>query len=177
MMYDRHSILVFGGARSGKSRYAEERCAAEPGGKIYLATAEAGDEEMQARIRLHQERRGAEWLLLEEPLELVAALESNAAAGHTILVDCITLWLSNLMHAGHDVAGEVGKLGDLLPSLAGTTVLVSNEVGLGIVPDNALARAFRDEAGLANQLLADMCNEVVFTVAGLPMWLKGRRNN
>ncbi len=175
-MHDRHTLLVLGGARSGKSLYAEERCGAEPGEKIYVATAQAHDDEMQARIQQHQERRGSGWLLLEEPLELVAALEGNAAAGRTILVDCITLWVSNLMLSNRDVAGQVAQLSDLLPSLAGNLVLVTNEVGLGIVPDNALARAFRDEAGLANQILADMCDEVVFMTAGLPMWLKGRRS-
>ena len=174
-MHDRHSLLVLGGARSGKSVFAEERCACEPGEKIYLATAQAHDEEMQMRIQQHQERRGDDWALLEEPLELVGALEGNAATGRTILVDCITLWISNLMMNDGDVAGEVGKLSDLLPTLAGNVVLVTNEVGLGIVPDNALARAFRDEAGLANQMLADMCDEVVFMAAGLPLWLKGRR--
>ena len=175
-MFDRHSLLVLGGARSGKSVYAEDRCAAEPGEKIYLATAQAHDEEMRSRIELHQERRAGDWSLVEEPLMLVEALESNAAAGRTILVDCITLWISNLMMNDGDVAQQVDKLSDMLPTLAGTVVLVTNEVGLGIVPDNALARAFRDEAGLANQILADTCDEVVFMAAGLPLWLKGRRN-
>ena len=175
-MHDRHSLLVFSGARSGKSVFAEERCSAEVGEKIYLATAQAYDEEMQSRIQQHQDRRGDDWKLLEEPLELVAALEGNAAAGRTILVDCVTLWLSNLMMKDGDVAGEVARLSDILPTLAGNVVLVTNEVGLGIVPDNALARAFRDEAGLANQMLADTCDEVVFMAAGLPMWLKGQRN-
>ena len=175
-MHDRHSLLVLGGARSGKSVFAEDRAAAEPGKKIYLATGQAFDDEMQARIQLHQERRGEDWSLLEEPLELIGALEGNAAAGHTILVDCITLWISNLMMNERDIAAEVARLSDILPTLAGTVILVSNEVGLGIVPDNAMARVFRDEAGLANQILADTCDEVVFTAAGLPMWLKGRRN-
>lgn len=175
-MYDRHSVLVLGGARSGKSLFAEERCAAETGDKIYLATAQAHDDEMQARIQQHQDRRGSDWLLLEEPIELVAALESNAASDRTILVDCITLWISNLMLDSKDVAGQVARLSDLIPSLAGNLMFVSNEVGLGIVPDNALGRAFRDEAGLANQILADVCDEVVFMAAGLPMWLKGQRS-
>ena len=175
-MHDRHSLLVLGGARSGKSTYAEDRCAAELGQKVYLATAQAHDEEMQSRIELHQERRGDDWLLLEEPLQLIEALEGNAAPDKTILVDCITLWISNLMMSDGDIAGEVERLSDILPTLAGNVALVTNEVGLGIVPDNALARAFRDEAGLANQILADTCDEVVFMAAGLPLWLKGRRN-
>ena len=175
-MYGRHSLLVLGGARSGKSLYAEDRCSTEPGEKIYLATAQAHDEEMRLRIRQHQERRGSEWQLIEEPLELLAELERNAATDRTILVDCITLWVSNLMLGNRDVATHVAQLGDLVPSVAGNVVFVSNEVGLGIVPDSALGRAFRDEAGLANQILADACTEVVFMTAGLPLWLKGRRS-
>ena len=114
--------------------------------------------------------------LIEEPLELLAELERNAATDRTKLVDCITLWVSNLMLGTRDVATHVAQLGDLVPSVAGNVVFVSNEVGLGIVPDNALGRAFRDEAGLANQILADACTEVVFMAAGLPLWLKGRRS-
>ena len=153
-METRHSLLVLGGARSGKSSYAEERCIRKLGKTLYLATAEAHDDEMRARISQHQERRGADWRLSEEPLDVVGALEANAAVGQAILVDCLTLWISNLMMAQRDVADEVARLADVLPTLAGTTVIVSNEVGLGIVPDNALARAFRDEAGLANQIIA-----------------------
>ena len=174
-MHNRHSLLVLGGARSGKSLYAEERCLRDVGRKLYLATAEARDDEMARRIQQHQDRRGDDWDSLEEPLELVSALESNARTGCTILVDCLTLWISNLMMHERDVAQEVAKLSDVLPTLAGNTVLVSNEVGLGIVPDNALARAFRDEAGLANQIIAGVCDEVVFMAAGLPLWLKGGR--
>ena len=169
----RHSVLVLGGARSGKSRYAEDRTVRAGGEKIYIATAEALDTEMSDRIRLHRERRGAEWRTFEVPIDLARALEAHAGPGRAVLVDCVTLWLSNLMAAGGDVAREVGRLADVLPSLAGTVVLVSNEVGMGIVPENALARAYRDEAGLANQMLAAVCDEVVFVAAGLPMKLKG----
>ncbi len=173
MMNLRHSVLVLGGARSGKSGYAEERIAAAGGKKIYIATAGALDNEMSDRIRLHQERRGADWRTIEAPIDLAAALEANAGPGRAILVDCLTLWLSNLMGAGRNVAGDVGRLADVLPSLAGTVVLVSNEVGMGIVPENAMARAYRDEAGLANQMLAAVCDEVIFIAAGLSLKMKG----
>ncbi len=172
-MESRHSLLVLGGARSGKSTYAEDRCSRESGGNLYLATAEAQDDEMRARISLHQQRRGGDWQLREEPLDVVRVLEASATSGQAILVDCLTLWISNLMMAERDVAGAVARLADVLPTLAGTTVIVSNEVGSGIVPDNALARAFRDETGLANQIIAGVCDEVVLMAAGLPMWLKG----
>ncbi len=169
----RHSLLVLGGARSGKSGYAEERCAAVSGERTYIATAEAFDLEMMARIRLHQERRGGSWSTIEAPIDLAAALERSAGPGRVVLVDCLTLWLSNMMGKSMNVAGEVGRLADMLPTLAGTVVLVSNEVGMGIVPENALARAFRDEAGLAHQMLAAVCDEVVFVAAGLPITMKG----
>ena len=172
-MDGRRSVLVLGGARSGKSSYAEDRCAGSGGELIYVATAEAHDTEMSDRIRLHQERRGPGWRTVEAPLDLVRVLENQAGAGRVVLVDCITLWLSNMMGKSMNVAAELTRLADALPSLAGTVVLVSNEVGMGIVPDNPLARAFRDEAGLANQMLAAACDEVVFVAAGLPMTLKG----
>jgi adenosylcobinamide kinase/adenosylcobinamide-phosphate guanylyltransferase len=169
----RHSVLVLGGARSGKSRYAEERIAMAAADKVYIATAEALDNEMSERVRLHQDRRGPDWRTIEAPLDLPGALEAHAGPGRAILVDCLTLWLSNLMGAGCNVAGEVGRLAETLPSLAGTVVLVSNEVGMGIVPENPLARAYRDEAGLAHQMLAAVCDEVIFVAAGLPLKMKG----
>ncbi len=170
-----HGILILGGARSGKSSYAEERALAHAGERVYVATATAGDAEMRARIAEHRRRRqGGGWRLVEEPCALMSALHRHAAEDTFILVDCLTLWLSNLMLGGHDVAAAVAELADALPALPGTVCMVSNEVGLGIVPDNALARAFRDEAGFANQLLARVADEVVFMVAGLPMWLKGK---
>ncbi len=171
-MERRHSLLILGGARSGKSAYAEQRVAQLGGEKVYVATAEALDLEMVARIRLHQERRGTRWTTVEEPVELGTVLEKNAGPGKVILVDCVTLWLSNMMGKSMNVAAEVNRLAELLPTLAGTVVLVSNEVGMGIVPENALARAFRDEAGLGNQMLAAVCDEVVFVAAGLPLQMK-----
>ncbi len=166
------SILILGGARSGKSRLAE-RLAAESGLKrVYVATAQAFDDEMVERVRLHQERRGQGWETHEEPLKLLTALEKVASPAHFVLVDCVTLWLTNLLLAEADVEAEVEALCDRLPALAGTVCLVSNEVGLGIVPDNALARRFRDLAGLANQRLAAVCDTVTFVAAGLPLQLK-----
>ena len=167
------SILVLGGARSGKSRYAEARVAALSGPPVYVATAEAGDDEMRARIAAHRRRRGIRWATVEAPLDLVGALQDRRGAGGAVLVDCLTLWISNLMHAGRDVDAEGARLVAALNGLDRTVVFVSNEVGLGIVPDNPLARAFRDHAGRLHQTLAAHCDEVVFIAAGLPMWLKG----
>ncbi len=167
-----HTILVLGGARSGKSRYAEELAAAHEGARVYIATARAGDEEMAMRISAHQARRGRAWATVEEPLELVPALRAAAQEGGFILVDCITLWLSNLMMARRDMAAEVEDLCEAARALPGRLCFVSNEVGLGIVPDNPMGRYFRDEAGFANQMLAQAADEAVFMVSGLPMKLK-----
>lgn len=163
--------LVLGGVRSGKSRFAQSLIE-RAGAGLYLATAEAGDAEMAARIREHQERRGQSWKTLEEPVELTAALAKNADPARPILVDCLTLWLSNLIHAGRDVESEAEKLIQALPDLSGPVVFVSNEVGLGIVPENAMARAFRDQAGTLNQRIAEVSDLVVFMAAGLPLAIK-----
>ncbi|MFO1056769.1 MAG: bifunctional adenosylcobinamide kinase/adenosylcobinamide-phosphate guanylyltransferase [Dongiaceae bacterium] len=163
--------LVLGGARSGKSRLAEGLLAEAPR-RTYLATAEAGDAEMAARIADHRARRGPGWTTLEEPLELVPALAVATAGGGAVLVDCLTLWLANLLGAGRDAAAEGDRLAAALPGLAGPVVLVSNEVGLGIVPDNALARAFRDQAGRLHQAVAAVAQRVLLVAAGLPLTLK-----
>jgi adenosyl cobinamide kinase/adenosyl cobinamide phosphate guanylyltransferase len=163
--------LVLGGARSGKSRQAETLVTALPGPWVYIATAEARDAEMAARIAAHCVARGPGWRTIEAPLDLPAALEQ--AGGAPALVDCLTLWLSNLLLAGRDVAAATAALLAALEGRAAPTVLVSNEVGLGIVPDNALARAFRDEAGRLHQKLAERADRVLFMVAGLPMTVKG----
>ncbi len=164
--------LVLGGARSGKSAYAE-RLVEEAGGTcVYLATATAGDREMGERIARHQARRGRHWITVEEPLDLAQALAAAAGPGRAVLVDCLTLWLSNLLVAGRDIARERERLMQVLPGLDGALVLVSNEVGLGIVPENALARRFRDEAGWLHQAIAAHASSVVFMAAGLPMTLK-----
>ncbi len=164
--------LVLGGARSGKSRYAET-LVHEAGGGVYLATAQALDAEMEARIARHRADRGAGWTTVEEPLELGAALVRCAQEGQPILVDCMTLWLSNLMGAERSIEGETARLLAALKNLPVPAILVSNEVGLGIVPDNTLARAFRDEAGRLNQAVAAVADRVVFLAAGLPLVLKG----
>lgn len=171
----RRVSLVLGGARSGKSRHAEALARKHKGRRIYIATAEIIDEEMRARVTLHREQRGLGWETLEVPLDLAGALGAADHPKSLTLVECVTVWINNLMYHGRDVAGEVKRLCELLPKLRGRVVLVSNEVGLGIVPDNALARAFRDEAGRANQALAAVADEVVFVAAGLPLALKKPR--
>lgn len=164
-------ILITGGARSGKSTRAEARARSFPGQPVYIATAEALDGEMEERIARHRARRRADWIECEVPLDLVPALLATDGGGAR-LVDCLTLWLSNLMHAERDWEHEVNALAATLPRLESPVVLVTNEVGLGIVPDNALARSFRDAAGIMNQTIAAAAGEVEFVVAGLPMKLK-----
>jgi len=164
-------ILITGGARSGKSTRAEARVRAFAGQPVYIATAEALDAEMRERIAKHRARRGSEWLERETPLELVAALLETDGGGAR-LVDCLTLWLSNLMHVERDWEKEAKLLVDALGRQKSPVVLVTNEVGLGIVPDNALARRFRDAAGILNQTVAHAADEVEFVVAGLPMRVK-----
>lgn len=164
-------ILITGGARSGKSSRAETRACAFPGQPVYIATAEALDTEMEARIARHRARRGTEWIEREVPLDLMPALIASDGDGAR-LVDCLTLWLSNLMHAERNWERQVTELAAALPRLRSPVVLVTNEVGLGIVPDNALARSFRDAAGIMNQTIAGVADEVEFVVAGLPMKLK-----
>lgn len=167
--------LILGGARSGKSRYAEALVEGQPGRCLYLATAEPGDAEMAARIAQHQARRGPRWRTVEAPLDLAGTLERLAAPDAAVLVDCLTLWLSNLMGAARDIEAESAALAAALGRLAGPVVLVSNEVGQGIVPDNPLARRFRDHAGRLHQRVAEQADAVAFLVAGLPLALKPPR--
>jgi len=164
--------LILGGARSGKSRHGEALVESQPGPCVYLATAEAGDAEMAARIAAHRARRGDRWTTVEVPLELVGALERETGPDRAVLVDCLTLWLSNLMGAGRDVARACEGLIAALPGLSGPIVFVSNEVGQGVVPDNARARAFVDRAGRLHQDLAAAADRVIFMTAGLPASLK-----
>jgi len=164
--------LVLGGARSGKSRYAETLITALPPPWIYVATAQALDAEMTARIEAHKARRGAGWTTVEAPRELAGALVARAQA--PVLVDCLTLWLSNLMMANARVDAELDRLELALAEANAPIVLVSNEVGSGIVPDNALARRFRDLQGGLNQRIAGRADHVVLLVAGLPLFVKGR---
>jgi len=166
--------LVLGGARSGKSAFAESLIE-ELGGGVYIATAEAtedenGDDEMRDRIRAHRDRRGERWETVEAPLDLGAALE--ASGDRPVLIDCLTIWLSNLMHHERDTDTAIADLIDTLDGAAGPVVVVSNELGLGIVPENALARSFRDAHGRMNQMVARAASRVVFVAAGLPLTLK-----
>ena len=164
--------LVIGGARSGKSRHAEALVEDEPGSCLYIATAEAGDAEMSERIRQHRARRGPRWHTVEAPLALAATLADIDGDNGAVLVDCLTLWLSNLMMAERDIAAESARLVDRLPHLKRPVVFVSNEVGCGIVPANPLARRFQDEAGRLNQAVAAVADQVIYMVAGLPMSVK-----
>lgn len=165
------SILITGGARSGKSRFAERVTLGFGTPAIYIATAQAHDGEMADRIGQHQSRRGPEWRTLEAPLDLVGTLDASDGAGPR-LVDCLTLWLTNLMLGDQDWRAAVQALAEALPRQASPVVFVTNEVGAGIVPDNALARAFRDAAGLTNQQIAEACDELWFCVAGHPLRVK-----
>jgi adenosylcobinamide kinase/adenosylcobinamide-phosphate guanylyltransferase len=168
--------LILGGARSGKSTLAEQRAVASGLEVIYIATATAGDEEMAARIAHHQQQRPGAWSLLEEPRALAAVLEQHATAGHCLLVDCLTLWLSNLLGESDErCASEVEKLLRLLPSLEGEVILVSNEIGMGVVPMGELTRRFVDEVGRLHQQLATLCERVTLVAAGLPLALKDER--
>jgi adenosylcobinamide kinase/adenosylcobinamide-phosphate guanylyltransferase len=164
--------LVLGGARSGKSAYAEQLLTGIPGPWAYVATAEAFDDEMHARIKHHKSRRGAGWVDHETPLEIADTL-ANRTAELPTLVDCLTLWVSNLMHADRPLPEATDDLLSAISKRIAPCIMVSNEVGLGIVPDNALARAFRDEAGRLNQKIAAAADRVVFVAAGLPLTLKG----
>ena len=165
--------LVLGGARSGKSRYAESLVASAELPALYIATAEARDDEMRARIEAHRARRGPGWTTVEERLEIVNRLLTVTADARPILIDCLTLWLANLMEAKRDIGFEIERLVATLPQMKAPVVMVANEVGLGIVPENELARRFRDHAGRLNQTIAAQADRVVFMAAGLPLVLKG----
>lgn len=165
--------LVLGGARSGKSRYAERLVEAAAGSGTYCATAEAGDAEMAARIAAHRSRRGPFWRTIEAPLTLVRAIDAEAAPESPVLVDCLTVWLSNLLLASKELEEETRALCRTLREAAGPVVLVSNEVGMGLVPETPLGRRFRDAAGWLNQDVAALADRVVFVAAGLPLMLKG----
>ena len=169
-------ILITGGARSGKSQYAEQRVREMGGRSVYVATAEANDEEMIQRIAEHRKRRGTEWRTIEEPLELTQALLAERGKTDCALVDCLTLWISNILlrHDDKYASEKVDELIEKLPQLNFHLVVVTNEVGWGIVPDNPLARKFRDLAGWTNQRMAQAANEVILMVAGVPMTAKSR---
>jgi adenosylcobinamide kinase/adenosylcobinamide-phosphate guanylyltransferase len=170
-------ILVTGGARSGKSKLAEQLAAGYPPLRGYLATGEAGDAEMAERIVRHVSRRGDDWQTMEEPLAVVETLQGHDGYFQVVLLDCVTLWLSNLLFRGEGGAAgalaQVARLAESFSSLKTPLILVSNEVGMGIVPEHPLARTFRDLAGEANELLAAAADEVYVTISGLPLKLKG----
>lgn len=166
-------MLVLGGAASGKSAYAEDLVLRIPGRPVYIATAQAFDGEMTDKIAVHRARRCAVWTNVEEPLDLAGAIARADAPDAVLLVDCLTMWLNNLMADARDVVAETAQLVDTLGDLQGQIVLVANEVGLGIVPENALARAFRNLHGTLNQAVAGTADRVVFVAAGLPLALKG----
>ncbi|EHK56671.1 Adenosylcobinamide-phosphate guanylyltransferase [Mesorhizobium alhagi CCNWXJ12-2] len=163
--------MLLGGARSGKSAHAERLVTAAPAPWTYIATAQAFDDEMTERVALHQGRREEGWQTVDAPLDLAVAI-AGVPDGQPLLIDCLTLWLSNHLLADHDVEAESMKLGDILAKPRGNWVVVANEVGLGIVPDNALARKFRDAAGRLNQKVAAKADRVLFMVAGLPLQVK-----
>ena len=163
--------LVLGAARSGKSRYAESLVTTSAPPWLYVATGEAHDDEMAARIAEHRARRGPEWRTVEAPRDLPGAVAA-APVGNAVLVDCLTLWLSNLIMTEADVVAEALRLDEVLVATKVPVVLVSNEVGAGIVPDNAVARSFRDAQGRLNQQVAARAHRVVLMVAGLPLVVK-----
>jgi len=166
------TTLVLGGARSGKSVFAERLVGDSGQSRVYLATATAGDDEMRSRIAHHRERRGGGWVTVEEPMALVDTLTREAIHGRVVLVDCLTLWLSNLMFAERDPEVEGRRLTSFLGVAKYPIVLVSNEIGLGLVPETPLGRRFRDAQGRLNQIVAATVPNVVFIAAGLPLWLK-----
>ena len=166
--------LILGGARSGKSRFAESLADQSDRKKIYLATSEAWDEEMEQRISVHRQRRGSEWATYEQPVEIAEFISNHANATNCILVDCLTLWLTNLMMSKEDVGKRSASLVQAITKLDSTcsVLLVSNEVGQGIVPVEKMARDFRDHAGMLHQNIAAIAHNVWFVTAGLPQRLK-----
>lgn len=167
------TTLVLGGARSGKSRRAQAITELAGPARIYIATAEAFDDEMRDRIACHQAERDASWRTLNAPLEVVQTLHDLKDSSSAILLDCLTLWLSNLMFAERDVAAETARLCAVISEMKAPLCLVSNEVGMGLVPETPLGRAFRDEQGRLNQAIAQVVDRVEFVAAGLPLVLKG----
>jgi len=169
------STLILGGARSGKSRLAERLCIQSGLERIYVATSAAWDEEMRARIDLHKQQRGDGWTTLEEQMDLAGVLVREAQPGRVLLVDCLTLWLTNVMLAERDLDLETNQLAEAAQAASGPCVFVSNETGLGIVPENRMARTFRDAQGRLNQAMAEVCSQAIFVTAGQPIILKPRQ--
>ena len=171
------TTLVIGGCRSGKSGHAQLLAEKIRGSKLYLATCVPRDAEMQTRVELHQQQRGADWQTLEEPVEIAAAIDRHGGAHAVILVDCLTLWTSNILLSPGGQPELATACRALVQSLANAqcpVILVSNEVGAGIVPENELARLYRDEAGRVNQQIAAAADQVIWMVAGIPVTIKGK---
>jgi len=169
-------IFVTGGARSGKSYFGQELAQKFPGPRAYLATAQALDEEMAERVRRHQKNRSPDWQTLEEPVKVPECLEGHGDYFSLILLDCLTLWISNLMMAGWDesrILDEADRLLEVCQTVKCSLIIVGNEVGMGIVPDNPQARLFRDLSGLIQQKVGGAADEVFFMVSGLPQKIKG----
>jgi len=174
---DKKLIFITGGCRSGKSQFALDYANRHFHKKIYLATCEALDEEMAKRIEDHKKRRGSDWQTVEEPIKIAEAIRQHDDDAEVILLDCITLWLSNLLmrqKSEHAIMEEVSRLMDMVNQVQTSFIFVSNEVGMGIVPAEPLGRRFRDLAGMANQKIAEAANRVVFMVSGIPIFLKGK---
>lgn len=165
--------LVLGGARSGKSAFAEKMVLESGLTPIYIATATIHDDEMRARVKVHRDRRGPQWTNVQEPDRLEKAIKDYATTGNVLLVDCLTLWVTNLMMADVALDRRIDSLTETLSAVESPVVLVSNEVGLGVVPDNKLARDFRDHAGRLHQQVATISKQVYFVAAGLPLTMKG----
>jgi adenosylcobinamide kinase / adenosylcobinamide-phosphate guanylyltransferase len=173
---DKKIIFITGGARSGKSHFAQELAGEFPGRKVFLATAQALDEEMKGRIERHRSLRSAAWVTLEEPIRIVEAIRNQGDRMDLILLDCLTLWISNLMMAEWSeerILAEGDRLLEISKKVSASIILVTNEVGLGIVPDNPMARLFRDLSGFLNQKMARNADEVHFLISGLPQKIKG----
>jgi adenosylcobinamide kinase / adenosylcobinamide-phosphate guanylyltransferase len=171
-MHVHRRVLVLGGARSGKSRTALQLAESASARRIYIATAQAYDDEMRDRIAQHRMERDGSWETQEAPLDLCKAIQAHAGPGRAVLVDCLTLWLSNILLAERDLEHETDLLRQTVREASGPLILVSNEVGHGIVPATALGRTFRDEQGRLNQRIAEVCDAVVFVAAGCPILLK-----
>ena len=169
-------IFITGGARSGKSTHTLKDASQITGKKAYIATAEALDEEMKDRIENHKKQRGKDWETYEEPLRIAEVIQEIEGKYTAIVIDCLTLWLSNIMHNGLNINQEIAKLIETLRITHHTShiYLVSNEVGMGIVPENEMARRFRDMAGILNQKVAEISDEVYLLIAGIPMKIKGK---
>ncbi|OGW31909.1 MAG: bifunctional adenosylcobinamide kinase/adenosylcobinamide-phosphate guanylyltransferase [Nitrospirae bacterium GWC2_42_7] len=166
-------IFITGGTRSGKSSFALQKAMKLQGKRAYIATAEALDEEMEERIKKHKKDRGNDWDTYEEPLKIPGVLKKIESQYAVIVLDCLTLWLSNLLHSNKNAEEEIESFCNSLSTIHGSLFIVSNEVGMGIVPENELARKFRDLAGIINQKVARASDEVFMVVAGIPVKIKG----